>query len=104
MLILTRRSGERITIGDQIRVTVLEVKGKQVRLGIEAPADTRVHREEIFQRIQRENRLAAGSSATALERLNDFWTRGSERIRKDAAAMGLKRLAEESTGHDETDL
>jgi len=73
MLILTRKSGERITIGDHIRVTVLEIKGKQVRLGIEAPPETRVHREEIFQRIQRENRLAAESSSTAVATLTSFW-------------------------------
>jgi carbon storage regulator len=81
VLILTRKSGERITIGDQIRVTVLEIRGKQVReirgkqvrLGIEAPPDTMVHREEIFQRIQRENRMAARSGARELERLADFW-------------------------------
>jgi len=73
LLILTRKSGERITIGDKIRVTVLEIKGKQVRLGIEAPPDTTVHREEIFQKIQRENRLAARSSAKALGTLADFW-------------------------------
>ena len=75
MLILTRKSGERITIGDEIRVTVLDIKGKQVRLGIEAPADTMVHREEIFQRIQRENRLAAASTTTALETLAGFWNK-----------------------------
>ena len=73
MLILTRKSGERITIGDRIRVTVLEVKGRQVRLGIEAPSDTMVHREEIFQRIQSENRLAAGTGAKAMELLTRFW-------------------------------
>ena len=58
MLILTRRIGEYITIGDQIRVYVVSVKGKQVRLGIEAPADAIVHREEIYARIQEENRRA----------------------------------------------
>lgn len=73
MLILTRKSGERITIGDHIRVTVLEIKGKQVRLGIEAPVETKVHREEIFQKIQRENQLAARSGARAVETLASFW-------------------------------
>ena len=73
MLILTRKSGERITIGDHIRVTVLEIKGKQVRLGIEAPPETKVHREEIFQKIQRENRLAARSGAEAVDTLASFW-------------------------------
>jgi len=77
MLILTRKSGEGITIGDHVRVTVLEIKGKQVRLGIEAPPDTRVHREEIFEKIQRENRLAAGSSTKDLEMLRSFWEKKS---------------------------
>ncbi len=59
MLILTRKIGESITIGDKIKVYVMEIKGRQVRLGIEAPADTKVHREEVFQKILEENRLAA---------------------------------------------
>ena len=51
MLILTRRVGETIRIGDDIEVVVLGVKGNQVRLGVTAPRDTEVHREEIYQRI-----------------------------------------------------
>jgi carbon storage regulator len=54
MLILTRRIGETLMIGDDIEVTVLGVKGNQVRLGIKAPKDVRVNREEIHQRIQQE--------------------------------------------------
>ena len=54
MLILTRRVGERLCIGEQVTVTVLDVKGKQVRIGIDAPRDVAVHREEIYERIQRE--------------------------------------------------
>ncbi len=55
MLILTRRVGETLMIGEEISVTVLGVKGNQVRIGINAPQNVAVHREEIFERIQREN-------------------------------------------------
>jgi len=54
MLILTRRVGETLVIGDDVSITVLGVKGNQVRIGIKAPKDVSVHREEIYERIQHE--------------------------------------------------
>ena len=54
MLILTRRVGETLMIGDEVTVTVLGVKGNQVRIGVNAPKDVSVHREEIYERIKKE--------------------------------------------------
>ncbi|HET6461636.1 MAG TPA: carbon storage regulator CsrA [Syntrophales bacterium] len=59
MLILTRKLGESIKIGDDIRITFLEIKGKQVKLGIEAPSQVAVHREEIYHLIKEQNMKAA---------------------------------------------
>jgi len=62
MLILTRRVGETLMIGDEVTVTVLGVKGNQVRIGVNAPKEVAVHREEIYQRIQREKEDSSGNA------------------------------------------
>ncbi len=59
MLILTRKLGETIRIGNEITVTILEAKGRQIRIGIEAPSDISVHREEVYQVIKEQNARAA---------------------------------------------
>ncbi|MBF0152653.1 MAG: carbon storage regulator CsrA [Magnetococcales bacterium] len=58
MLILTRRVGESLNIGDEIKITLLGIKGNQVRIGIDAPRHVEVHREEIYDKIKRETRKA----------------------------------------------
>ncbi len=73
MLILTRKLGESITIGDDVKVTVVEVKGKQVRIGIDAPRSYTIHREEIYISIQEENRRAAKESPLSLAGLKHLF-------------------------------
>lgn len=69
MLVLTRRSGESLMVGDDVVVTVLEVRGDVVRLGISAPRSVQVHREEVYRELQRANREAASPSDRAVETL-----------------------------------
>jgi carbon storage regulator len=59
MLVLTRKIGESIKINEDVKITVIDVKGKNIRLGIEAPRETKIYREEVFLRIKQENRSAA---------------------------------------------
>lgn len=62
MLILTRRPGESLYVGEDIRITVLSLQGKQVKIGLEVPNDMTVYREEVYTRVMEENRLAMKTS------------------------------------------
>lgn len=62
MLVLTRKLGESIAIDDNIKITVVQIKGKQVRLGIQAPKETKIHREEVYMAIQDQNKEATTSN------------------------------------------
>lgn len=61
MLVLTRKIGESIRVNENVKITIVDVKGKNIRLGIEAPRSTKVYREEVFLRIKEENQTAATS-------------------------------------------
>jgi len=63
MLVLTRKLGESIAIDDHIKIRVVQIKGKQVRLGIEAPKDTKIHREEVYLAIQNQNTESSKADA-----------------------------------------
>ena len=69
MLILSRKSQEKIKIGNEITISIVEIHGDQVKIGIEAPKEVKVFREEVFQAIQNENMLAANPNKQALTEL-----------------------------------
>ncbi len=73
MLILTRRAGESIYLDDNIKITVLEVQGKQIKLGLAVPDDMTVYREEVYLRIREQNRLAMQTSQTDLLAATKLW-------------------------------
>jgi carbon storage regulator len=69
VLVLTRRAGESVMIGDDVVITVLEARGDVIRLGIQAPKDVRVHREEVYRELQAANREAASPTDAVVEEL-----------------------------------
>ncbi len=74
MLVLTRKVGEGIIIGDDIRLTVVETKGGSIRIGIEAPADKKIYREELYEKIRQENLEATHWEMSDLDTLSDALT------------------------------
>ena len=83
MLILTRKLGESITVGDDIKITLLEAKGKQVKLGIEAPPQIAVHREEVYNLIREQNIQAAKVGSLEDAALPDIWDGLKNLLSKD---------------------
>ncbi|MGA2379601.1 MAG: carbon storage regulator CsrA [Spirochaetia bacterium] len=72
MLILARRIGESIMVGDQVEISVVDIKGDQVKLGIKAPSQVKVYRREVYAAIQEENRAAAAASPQTLPKLDEL--------------------------------
>jgi len=79
MLVLTRKIGEGIVVGDDITITIVEMKGGTVRIGIDAPRDKKIYRQEVFDRIAEENRDAAKWDMVDLDSLSDNITAGKEK-------------------------
>ncbi len=73
MLILTRRPGESLYVGDSIKLTVLSIQGKQIKLGLDVPKDMTVYREELYLRVKEQNRQAMASSDTDLLAVTELW-------------------------------
>jgi carbon storage regulator len=97
MLILTRKPGESLYIGDNVKVTIVEIKGNQIRVGIEAPSDLRIYREEIYLQILDENKKAAEGVGldSSLDQLSGGWkgiSKGGEAQPGKPAAKGAAWL------------
>ena len=75
MLVLTRRPGESIKLGENITITVLSIKGKQIKLGIEVPEDVPVYREEVLRKVQEQNRMAIRTLEQDVFTLANIWKR-----------------------------
>ncbi len=73
MLILTRRPGESIFLGDDIKLTILSIHGRQIKLGLDVPDDLPVYREEVYLRVQEENKLAFQSTDKDLLAATELW-------------------------------
>jgi carbon storage regulator len=79
MLVLTRKTGEGIIIGDDIKITVVELKGGGVRIGIDAPREMKIHRQEVFDRIKQENKEAIQWDIADLNELSTILDAGRKK-------------------------
>ena len=92
MLVLTRKIGDVIIIGDRIRVTVMSIRGKQVRLGIEADKSTSVHREEIYKRVVQETKSAIESGLSSVNKAKDILKTTEKELKKKLTALNSQNL------------
>lgn len=99
MLVLTRKPGQSVYIGDDIKVTLQAIKGNQVRIGVEAPPHVRIYREEIYLQIVEENRSAADLSSAASEDLSGVAAAWKEA--KKGAKLKLGGLPKDVAGDDD---
>ncbi len=83
MLVLTRKPGEGIIIGDDITIKIITIKGGAIRIGIDAPLDTKIHRQEVYDRMAEENRNAANWDITDLDSLSTNFSRDKNENEKD---------------------
>ena len=83
MLVLSRRPGESIVIGNEVVVTVLDVRGDQIRVGIDAPRNVQIHREEVYRQLESENEEAAGSAAKTRARIARMPAAAQRRLESD---------------------
>lgn len=89
MLILTRKPGESLYIGDHVKITIVEIKGHQIRVGIDAPSDLRIYREEIYLQILEENKAAAEAADVGLEGLAGWHGSGTTKSSGVGGISGL---------------
>lgn len=101
MLILTRKSGESINIGSDITIRVLEIRGNQARLGIDAPRHIAVHREEIYQQVQKRNEMAAKRSPDSLGAVSAIWKQKQSMGAAPPAAPPASKAEGATTGSNE---
>ena len=100
MLILTRKLGESVTIGDDIKITILGVRGRQVRLGIIAPHKVAIHREEIYFKIQEENRRAVESTVDEVASVAQLWKESQNNPGEKPHNFGPTRSDRSESNHD----
>ena len=78
MLVLSRKTKESIIIGDNVEIQIIDIKGDQVKIGINAPRNVSIYRKEVFEEIQRENKAAAGGTEFNVEGLKKLFGRGKK--------------------------